>query len=190
MNASAMKKRPLKKKRENVGKIARDLLLKQDNKAPTANEAMSEQLSEYDKNIYECIAENKKKFQSDFYLIVLTKKERVAKNILRSYFFGRLSCPTPDYDQVVYKYDITKDKISFLWVVPDRETCKHMIKNKHVIPPGEWELLSNVLKYQDGSLFRLAKELNGEEEETDLLRPKKQTQFESADIYKTKEING
>jgi len=156
------KKKP--KKRETVGKIARDLLVKQgkDYRAPTPNEAMSEQLSEYDKNIFECIETNKKKLQSDFYVVVLTKKEKVAKNILRNYFFARLSCPTPNYDQVVYSYDIKKDKVEFLWVVPDRETCKFMIANKTATPKDQWELLFNVLKFADGSLFRQAKSLNGE----------------------------
>jgi len=165
-----MKKKETNKKRENVGKLARDLLIKssQEKHKPTPNESMGELLSEYDKNIHECIEENKKKLQQDFYVVVLTKKEKLMKNVIRSYFFARLSCPTPNYDQVVYKYDIKEDKISFLWVIPDKDTCNHIIENKLNLPKEMWELLSLVLKFKDGELFRLAKKLNCEKEDSNL----------------------
>jgi len=154
------------KKRETVGKASRDLLVKQDGYTPTANEATEGMLSEYDKNIHECIERHKKTFKADFYVVVVTKKERLMKNVLRNYFFGRLSCPTPDYDQTVYKYCIKESSIEFLWTIPDKNTSLFMLKNRLSLPPDQYELLNYVLKFEDRTLFKLAKKLNGEKLKT------------------------
>jgi len=158
--------------RQTVGKLATDLIKKADDYAITPNEATKGLLSEYEKNIDECVEIHKKKFGSDFFLVVLVKKEKTLKNVLRNYFFGRLSCPTPNYDQIVYKYDIKKDSLELIWVIPDRPACHYMIKNKLIVDKSQWELLSYVLKFKDGSLFTLAKNLNGEKEDTPELKEK------------------
>lgn len=165
----------MKKKKENdtsvidtsvtVGKLARDLLLKND-VLPTPNEQKDEQLKEYEKNVEICVKDSKKKFIGDFYVVVLTKKERLLQNVIRNYFYGRVSCPTPDYDQIVYKYDKKSDSLDFLWVIPDRNTCHYLGTYSHKVDPSQWELLSFIFQFADGSLFKLAKKLNGEKDKT------------------------
>jgi len=93
-------------------------------------------------------------------------------NVIRNYFYGRRSCPTPNYDQVVYKYHFKDDNLEFLWVIPSREICKHMMAHAIEIDPSEWQLLTYVQKFADGSLFKLAKKLNGEKEDSIELKDK------------------
>jgi hypothetical protein len=147
--------------KEKVGKIAHDLLTKADDKH-TVIDQMREQLSDYDRNLYISIEEGKKKWSSDFYVVVLTKKERLMENVIRNYFIGRLTCPTPEYDQVVYKYNHKSEIIDFLWVVPAKDVCRYMLQNALNLPESERDLLNFVIKFDNGELLKQSKKLNGE----------------------------
>ena len=98
----------------------------------------------------------------DFYIACLLKKEKLLQNVLRNYFVPTLACPTPHFDQTVYKFNANKEDLQFLWVVPDQETCEVFLENKEKIVPEEQALLKYVLEYYDGTLFNMAKKLNGE----------------------------
>ena len=149
--------------RDTVGKISNDLIIKSADNTHSAHEQMQECLTDYDANINQCIIDHKLKFTGDFYIVVITKKERLMDNVLRNYFTARLSCPTPDYDQTVYKYTRKDDAIEFMWVIPSKDACITLKDNFLLIPSEERELLKFVLDFSDGTLFELAKKLNGEE---------------------------
>jgi len=151
--------------KETVGKIATDLIVKTpDTKSPI--EQMQENLTDYEANIWECVERCKKDFTDDFYIVVITKNEKLLPNVFRNYFYGRLSCPTPDYDQTVYKFKRKDNAPVFMWVIPSRDASIHLIKNYLYVAPEERELLKYVCAFQDGTLFKLAKELNGEKLES------------------------
>ena len=160
------------KRRENVGKLSYDLQLKNDKVTHSPLEQTKEQLAEYEKNVEICLQTNKEKFDGDFYIVVDTKKERAMQNVIRNYFYARFSCPTPNYDQVVYKYTLENNQLVLIWVIPDRSSTKDMKANASIVPPEQWELLGYVLKFADGTLFKLAKELNGEKDKTPELKDK------------------
>lgn len=151
----------MNKKRDTVGKISTELLANSSDNH-SAEEQMREQLSDYEKHIAQCVETHKKTFNGNFYVVVITKKEPLMHNVIRHYFMGRHSCPTPDYDQTVYLYDRAKEELSLLWVIPSKMTCFFMKENHVNIPKEEWGLLKYVLDFADGSLFKKAKELNGE----------------------------
>lgn len=147
--------------REKVGKISNDLIVKEpETKSPI--EQMRENLTDYDKHIHECIERGKKDIVGNFYIIVITKKEPLMPNVMRNYFGFRISCPTPDYDQTVYKYTLNNDQIEFLWVIPDRTTCIYLIEHRFEVVPEEYQLLDFVLKFSTGELFKQCQKLNGE----------------------------
>ena len=155
-------------KKETVGKVATDLM-QQD--APTRDpieleRAMHEQ---YEKNVWECVARSQKLFTGNFYVVVLTKREKLLQNVIHHYFFGRLTCPTPDYDQTVYYYSPTHDSIEFLWVIPSKDTCEHLRDHAIEVAPSERDLLNYVLDFYDDTLMKKAKKLNGEALETPML---------------------
>lgn len=149
--------------RETVGKVSLDL----SQKAPETRspiEQMQENLTDYEANVWECIERCKKDFLGDFYVIVITKNEKLMPNVFRNFFYGRLSCPTPDYDQTVYKYKRKDNQVVFMWVIPSRDASIHLIKNAQYVAEEEHALLKYVIAFQDGTLFKLAKELNGEKD--------------------------
>lgn len=148
-------------KKETVGKVATDLLAKADDKH-TVIDQMEENLSDYDKNVWLCVDNAKKTYLNDFYVVVETKKERLLENVIRNFFFARLSAPTPTWDQTVYKYHRKRDCLEFLWVVPSKDTCEYLTFHRHVVVESERDLLKFVLSYNDGTLLKIAKKLNGE----------------------------
>jgi len=155
-------------KRKTVGAEALELLQKEPG-THTAVDQMREQLDDYEANIHECIRKNKRKFLGDFYVVVITKKEKLMQNVLRHYFFARQSCPTPDYDQAVYRYIKADDKLDFLWVLPAADAVNFMKNNPHAISQDKYELLGYVLQFVDGSLLRLAKKLNMEKRDSNII---------------------
>lgn len=160
------KKTMTKEKRETVGKIAGELQTKANDNTHSAHEQMLEQLSEYDANLTQCVQDAVKTKTGDFYVVVLTKKERLLENVLRNYFFSRNSCPTPDYDQAVYYYSAPEQELRFMWVIPSKDTCEFMRDNAKTIDPSEYQLLQYVLSFYDGYLLKLVKKLNNETEAT------------------------
>lgn len=154
--------------RKTVGQLSTELMQKEpETRSPI--EQMRESLTDYEKNIYECVDRGKKEFPNNFFVVVITKKERLMPNVLRNYFTCRLSCPTPNYDQTLYKYDKQLDSVEFIWTIPDRETCHILRDNAVNVVKSERELLKFVLDFNDGTLYKLCKLLNGEKEDSPLL---------------------
>lgn len=152
---------------DTVGKISSNLLIQQYEDQHSAHDQMLEQLSEYDKELFTCI-ENAN-LNSPFYVVVLTKQEKLMRNVMRNYFLARQSCPTPNYDQAVYKVNKDNFTVDLLWVLPSKETAVYLSENALTIDKEEFDLLEYVLKDKDGSLLKLAKKLNGESSDSIIL---------------------
>ena len=155
-------------KRTTVG--AHSLKLSQ--KAPDAQNAidqMRESLTDYDANIHECVKTHRKVFDGNFYVVVISKKERLMQNVIRGYFTARQSCPTPDFDQAVYLYRRDSDDLEFMWVIPSAQAVNYMKSNAQYVPTKQYSLLGFVLSFLDGSLLKLSKELNGEKKDSNIL---------------------
>ncbi len=151
--------------RDTVGKLSSELLIKQVDDTHSAYDQMQEQLTEFEREFYACIETHEKIFPIDFYVVVLTKRERLMPNVFRNYFLARLTCPTPDYDQSVYHYK-PPDTIKYLWTIPDKTSCEIFRDDPLNVPSQERELLNNVLDFYSGDLLRRAKRLNGERPES------------------------
>lgn len=156
--------------KETVGKLSSDLIIKQVDDTHSATDQMKEQLTDWDKNIMECVERGKKDFADDFFVVVITKKERLMQNVLRNYFTCRHSCPTPEWDQTLFRYERSLEKLTFLWVVPSKDTCEFFTRNALQIQGEDKQLLKYVLDLNDGTLLRTAKKLNGEVELSPLLQ--------------------
>lgn len=148
-------------KRETIGKLSHDLLYKDDQvHLVDQQRAMQEK---YEDNVIEACESGKKLYTNqDFFVVVLTKKERLMMNVLRHYYFPRTTCPTPEWDQAVYAYSYADDHLQFIWVVPSKDTCKFLKDTALELPADERELLSFVLDFEDGTLLAMAKAYNGE----------------------------
>ena len=124
---------------------------------------------DYVKNIMAQVEEGMKLYPEDFYIVVLTAADRLLDNVLKCKFLTRASCPTPDWDQAVYKFEKKQERILFLWVLPSQEACEHLTEYAKQVVPAERRLLDFVLKLNDGTLLKIAKHLNGEVEDSPLL---------------------
>jgi hypothetical protein len=155
--------------KKTLGAIATELQKNSLDNTHSAHDQMQEQLSEYDVNLYETLLNHKTKIfphAREFFIVVLTQKIKIFNNALRNYFFGRLTCPTPEWDQTVYKYNRKDDCLEFMWTIPDKNTCEYMYYNALTIPDEEKELLKYVIDYKEGNLLKVCKQLNKETEHT------------------------
>jgi len=146
-----------------VGAVARELMLK-DTHAQDPVELRREMLEDFEANVYECISLGKKDLIGDFFVVVLLKKEHLMQNVLRNYFAFRSTCPTPDWDQTVYRYHSSNDTVEILWVVPSKDACRFFMSNAMTIAKDKRDILRYVLDFEDGTLLRIAKKFNGESE--------------------------
>lgn len=124
---------------------------------------------EYMNELLDVIDQDYEKYPNDFYIVVLTKNERIIPNGFRNYFFTRHSCPTPFFDQTVFKYNKAQGKVEYIWTVPAKDVCEHLALNASQVVQEERMLLGFVLKYYNGKLLELARELNKETQEQGIL---------------------
>lgn len=108
------------------------------------------------------VCKDRMAIEGSFFISVLLKKEKLLENVIRNYFIPTKVCPTPTYDQTLYRYDHHKETIEFIWVIPDRDTCETFRENVAIIVPEERQLLKCILDFYDGVYFRMAKKFNGE----------------------------
>ena len=148
-------------KKKTAGEHYLDLLSKAPEEIDVV-EMQREMQKDWEKNIVACVDSHKKIFPGDFYVVITTKRERILSTVVRNYFSARMSCPTPNYEQTVFKYHRDEDRLEFIWVVPDRETCVVYLNNAHEVDPKEYELLGMIRDFADGTLFRECKKRNGE----------------------------
>ena len=141
----------------------------QEDTQASANDIKDEALKDFEMHIGKCIDEGYKSFPSDFYVVVETKKEPLLPNVIRNYFFCRESCPTPSPDNTVYQFHRSSSTLMLLWVIPSKLACEMFRDRALEIPSEQKELLGYVLDFFDGTLFRLAKKLNGEKIDSPLL---------------------
>lgn len=119
--------------------------------------------TDYLKNLLECAQTFRKSHpNTDFFIVVLTKREKLLQNVFRNYFTARFTCPVPNYDQAVYRFDNAKEDIEFIWVVPNKETCILYKNNALSIHPEERQLLTFVLAFASGDLYNYCRYLNKE----------------------------
>ena len=155
-------------KRDTVGKISSDL----SQKTPESRdpiEIQREMTKDYIDNLVECVEIHRKKCNISFYVVVITKNEKLMPNVFRNYFAARESCPTPDYDQSVYRFNKDAEQLEYLWTLPAKDVIYHLKDNALLVHSEERELLNFCMEFLDGRLDKLAKQLNGEKANSVLL---------------------
>lgn len=155
-------------KKETIGSLA----LREMQKAPLTRsviEITNEMKKQYIPNLIECVEINKKKFPGDFFIEVIIKNEPLMWNVFKDQFMAKKDCPTPNYDQDVYRYNSKDESIEYIWSVPCRDACYHLKDNALIVAPEERQLLKMVLDFADGTLYKLCKKLNNEEDTSPLI---------------------
>lgn len=155
--------------KEGREKTVGELIIEQENKKIEGDVPVQELIDEahkdWEKQVLECIDNGKKAYPNrDFFVVVLHKVERIYEGISRLFWLPRLTCPTPTFDQVVYKYHYGPEMLEFIWVIPDREVCQAYRDDPLSVPDEEKELRQFVLDFYDGTLDRKCKTLNNEKQ--------------------------
>jgi hypothetical protein len=149
------------KEKETVGKQALELMQKEPEITTVIDQQRAMQ-EDYLEELAACVLEFRKKYLQDFFVAVLTKNEKLMPNVFRNYFVPRMTCPTPNYDQTVFRYRHEIEEIEFIWSIPCREACFYLRENAMHTPPDERDLLEYVIAFSDGTLYHLCRHLNDE----------------------------
>lgn len=153
---------------QTVGKIVYDL---QKNYTDEVPHTVAERI-EQGKHTYQEILENafyagKTRFDSDFYIELCVKSEKILWNVNPRWLPAlRYSCPTPMFNQSVFRYSKKDDYLEYLWTLPDIDACRYLTQNALMVDSNERELLNFVIEFNSGNLFKLMQKLNNETEET------------------------
>lgn len=151
--------------RQTAGKLASDLMLKSPDSTDPI-EIQRKMQEEYMKELLDCVDAGYKKYPGNFFIVVETKNEKLLPNVFRNYFINRQTCPTPNYDQSVFRYNREAGQIEYIWTVPSRDASHHLKDNMLIVAKEERDLLNFVLKFDDGTLYKICKKFNNEKDET------------------------
>lgn len=66
----------------------------------------------------------------DFYIVLVPTHERTAEMKPEDFVFVRRSCPTPGYNQNVFKFHKDTGSLEFLWSIPRKAIYYDLYKNR------------------------------------------------------------
>ena len=151
-------------KRKSVGELSNELLEKTPDTLDPIELQQEIQGDSYEAQFLEAMDRAMGKYHRDFFIVTVNQRFRLFSNVCRTYFIDRISCPTPDFDQNVYRINKKSGEIEFLWSIPDKNTCLDMYNNPFEVPEEQLELRKFVFEFYDGTLLKRCKKLNNEEE--------------------------
>jgi hypothetical protein len=142
-------------KGQRVGQAVLDILSKDQNEQ-TVEETLDEFGPDFIKELESTINNNIHKYASPFYVLVLSKKEMWACNLMRNYFIARQTNPLPtnliqeypNHMKTLYKVR-SKGEVSLVWCIPGHQDCQSVARN-----PGAYdqELVQWIFQYYAGKL--------------------------------------
>lgn len=103
---------------------------------------------------------------SDFYIDLYLYIEKVmalhiAHNIKYKPFI-RTWCPTPTSGQHVWFYDSKKQKLEFLWAIPNKVDIISLISQDYVLSVDDNSLIESAMKFFNGDYVKLMNKKNEE----------------------------
>ena len=156
-------------KEKTVGQIYLEAQATPDNEIDVA-ELTQKYFKEYEENLVKTIENGKKLYPDEPYFFIedITKRERLMAKLIRHLILPRATCPTPNYDQTVFRYCKADDALEYIWTIPAPEVCREYIDSMLLLGPEDKELLQFILDFRDGKLELLARKLNNEEFQTNI----------------------
>ena len=130
-------------KGKRVGQAVLDILEKEHN-SYTTGDIIDGFAPKFLKTLEETIEANRTKYESPFYIIVLTRKEFWANNVVRNYFIARQTPPHAlqlmrDYQWYTKTLYVVNDRcgeVKLAWSLPAFQECKTVAKNPFIYPPA------------------------------------------------------
>lgn len=99
-----------------------------------------------------------------FYIMMVQTNSRDELKTPENKFFVRRSCPSPGYNQHVYKYHHVSGSLEYLWCIPRKNNYYHIWNNrlKYLYNPATKRLATFVISMESGELLKWVKKENGE----------------------------
>jgi hypothetical protein len=93
-------------------------------------------------DLEKCVNDSLKKYKSPFYVLVLTRKEMYALNVIRNYFIARQTAPYasklmveyPNYTKTLYVVRSDHGDIKVAWSLPGVQDCQEVAKTPDNFP--------------------------------------------------------
>lgn len=106
--------------------------------------------------------EETKKYDGDFYIQQVTETARGTNRTVKNVSISRNTCPSPDFDQVVYKYKKKDDVLELLWVVPEKQVAYYILSGLDTgdLDPDVYDLVEYVVDFATGELNKKCLEYN------------------------------
>ena len=110
----------------------------------------------YEQMVIKAVENGKKEFDSgNFFIDVIWRKKKSERGGIRKDALWLKNIPTPHFNQTVYLYHRDIDDVEVLWSLPDQDTCTAYYHNRNHVPPSDYPILTQVMNYFDGTIFRL-----------------------------------
>lgn len=140
----------MEKEKQKFGQAAYDLLRKPPEYMEVGD--IQDEISKRMQAELEDIIEGHKNYSKEYYIQIIMRKERTAKNALRFQYFMRRTPAAPAYDTSLFRYNNITDKLDYLWSIPDQDTCEYLLAHETELPSEEKPLLKFVKMFSDGKL--------------------------------------
>lgn len=145
-------------KARTVGQAAFDLLAKahQCHEMQEVQDTLNAMTPSYYAELEECIKKNKHKYQGNFFVVCLRKKENFFINVLRQWFIARQTQPLacvmlrdyPNHDHDLWEVDSSGEP-KLKWTLPPGQEQQTIMKNPHLYHS---DLVTWIKDYQEGIL--------------------------------------
>jgi hypothetical protein len=131
----------LEKSANFTGKVAYDLLHKafETEEMQNVEETLDAMTPAYFAELEDCAKKNSHKYQGNFYIVCLRKKENFFVNVLRQWFIARQTKPLaavmlrdyPNHDHDIWEIG-RSGELKLLWTLPPGQEQQTILKNKHL----------------------------------------------------------
>lgn len=132
----------IKKNPAKVGKAVHDIISKPQEDI-TVGEIIDGMSDKFTEELRSTLEANVDKYEAPMYIVVLTKKEPWAMNVMRNWFIARQTKPSanvirrdyPTYMQTVYAYDKRNSQLKIMWSLPIEQDARVVKDNPHLYDP-------------------------------------------------------
>jgi hypothetical protein len=130
-------------KDKRVGQAVSDMMSVSNAVQMTAGDVLEAYQGKFVKELEQAIKDNMDKYEDPFYILVITKKEHWAANVVRNYFIARQTKPNgldmvtdyANHTKTLYKVNKHRGNVDIMWSLPGFEEMKTVLNHPETYDP-------------------------------------------------------
>lgn len=139
------------------GKTAGQLIIEKGNPNPKQEivDTSEEMFKTYYNEVLKC-AESFEKLghHNPFYIVVTTKVEKALGDTIHNWFYARVTIPTPQWSQTVWRWSPAKGDLMLLWTLPPENAAKNLsMADPKKLHPHDIKIHQDVIKCLNNTLL-------------------------------------